>query len=160
MSFLEHLKWRLKFHIFDPRLWFAETFSTSPLQLLKGIQENSTGSKISTSTKFVFIRPIGKSRWTSWPLISGDILNISATADINPRNLIGKQDLNVLYQVWVFRANKKSKMATLASDLLRHFQLLLCNCGTELHNTWQEARSQRPQLSLCFYAPGMEFGGI
>ena len=162
MSFLEHLRWRLKcilclswtFHIFDTGLWFAKTFLTSSLQPLKGIQENSTGSKISTySTKFVFIRPIGKSRWPSWPLIGGDIFNISSTADINQRNLTGKQDLNVLYQVWVFRANKKTKMATLASDLLRHFQLLLCNCWTELHNIWQEARSQRSQLSLFFLCP-------
>ena len=33
-----------------PGLWFAETFSTSPLKPLKGIQRNLTGSKISTSS--------------------------------------------------------------------------------------------------------------
>ena len=38
-----------------PGLWFAETFSISPLKPLNGIQRNLTGSKISTSsTKFVF----------------------------------------------------------------------------------------------------------
>ena len=38
-----------------PGLWLAETFSTSPLKPLNGIQRNLTGSKISTSsTKFVF----------------------------------------------------------------------------------------------------------
>ena len=38
-----------------PGRWLAETFSTSPLKPLNGIQRNSTGSKISTSsTKFVF----------------------------------------------------------------------------------------------------------
>ena len=36
-----------------------------------------------------------------------------------------KQDLNVLYQVCVFRADRKIKMAALASDWLRHFRLLL-----------------------------------
>ena len=42
----------------------AETFSTSPLKLLNGIQQNLTGSKISTSsTKFVFFEPIGTTRW-------------------------------------------------------------------------------------------------
>ena len=38
-----------------PGLWWAETFSNSPLKPLKGIQRNLTGSKISmSSTKFVF----------------------------------------------------------------------------------------------------------
>ena len=47
-----------------PGLWLAETFSTSPLKRLNGIQQNLTGSKISTpSTKFVFFGPIGKTRW-------------------------------------------------------------------------------------------------
>ena len=47
-----------------PCLWLAETFSTSPLKLLNGIQRNLTGTKISTSsTKFVFFRPIGKTIW-------------------------------------------------------------------------------------------------
>ena len=47
-----------------PGLWLAETFSTSPLKQLNGIQRNLTGSKISTpSTKFVFFGPIGKTRW-------------------------------------------------------------------------------------------------
>ena len=40
-------------------LWLAETFSTSPLKPLNGIQGNMTGSKISTSsTKFVFFGPL------------------------------------------------------------------------------------------------------
>ena len=47
-----------------PGLWLAETFSTSPLKPLNGIQQNLIGSKISTSsTKFVFFGPIGKPRW-------------------------------------------------------------------------------------------------
>ena len=53
-----------------PGLWFAETFSTSSLKRSNGIQRNMIGSKISTSsTKFVFFGPIGKTRWPSWPLI-------------------------------------------------------------------------------------------
>ena len=39
--------------------------------------------------------------------------------------LDSKQDLNVLYQVCVFRADRKNKMAAPASDWLRHFRLLL-----------------------------------
>ena len=42
-----------------PGLWLAETFSTSPLKPLNGIERNLTGSKISMySTKFVFFGPI------------------------------------------------------------------------------------------------------
>ena len=38
-----------------------------------------------------------------------------------------KQVLKVFYQVWVFQADRKSRMAALVSDCLGHFQLLLCN---------------------------------
>ena len=50
----------------------------------------------------------------------------------------------------VFRADRKNKMAAMASDWLRHFRLLFWNCGTEFNETWQEARSQRPLPSVCF----------
>ena len=57
-----------------PGLWLPETFSTSSLTLLKGIQRNLTGNKISMSSiKFVFFGPIGKTRWLPWPLIGWDI---------------------------------------------------------------------------------------
>ena len=135
-----------------PGLWLAETFSTSPLKPLKGIQQNLTGSKISTSsTKFVFFGPIGKTRWLPWPLIGWDIFNFSSeTAERNSMKLDSKQDLKVLYQICVFQADRKNKMAALASDWLRHFQLLLWNRWTEFNKTWQEARSQCPLPSLCF----------
>ena len=42
-------------------------------------------------------------------------------------------------------------MAALASDWLRHIRLLLWNRWTEFNETWQEARSQRPLPSLCFF---------
>ena len=74
----------------------------------------------------------------------------SETAEGNSTKLDRKQDLNALYQVCVFRANRKNKMAALASDWLRHFWLLLWNRWTEFNETWQEARSQRPLPSLCF----------
>ena len=135
-----------------PGLWLAETFWTSPLKLLNGIERNFTGSKISTpSTKFVFFGLIGKTRWPPWPLIGWDILDFSSeTTERNSTKLDRKQDLNVLYQVCVFRADRKKQMAALASDWLRHFGLLLWNHWTEFNETWQEARSQRPLPSLCF----------
>ena len=130
-------------------------FSTSPLKPLNGIQRNLTGSKISmSSTKFVFFGPIGKTRWPPWPLIGWDIFDFSSeTAERNSTKLDRKQDLNVLYRVCVFRADRKNKMAALASDWLRHFRLLLWNRWMEFNETWQEARSQHPLPSLCFFGP-------
>ena len=126
-----------------PGLWLAETFSTSPLNLLNRIQRNLTGSKISmSSTKFVFFGRIGKTRWPPWPLIGWDIFDFSSeTAEQNSTKLDRKQELNILYQVCVFRADWKNKMAALASDWVRHFRLLLWNRWTEFIETWQEARS-------------------
>ena len=76
-----------------PGLWLAETFSTSSLKSLNGIQRNLTGSKISmSSTKFVFFGPIGKTRWPPWPLIGWDIFNFfSETAERNSMNLTGSK---------------------------------------------------------------------
>ena len=135
-----------------PGLWLVETFSTSPLKLLNRIQRNLIGSKISmSSTKFVFFGPIGKTRWPPWPLIVWDIFDFSSeTAERNSMKLDRKQDLNVLYQVCVFRANQIIKMAAVASDRLRHFRLLLWNRWTEFNEIWQEATCQCHLPSLCF----------
>ena len=91
-----------------PGLLLAETFSTSPLKPLNGIQQNLTGSKISTSsTKFVFFGPINKTRWPPLNLIGWDIFYFSSeTAERNSTKLDRKQDLNVLFQVCVFRADQ------------------------------------------------------
>ena len=136
-------------------LWLAETFSTSPLKPLNGIQRNLTGSKLSMpSTTFVFFKPIGKkTRWPPWPRIGWDIFNFSSeTAERNSTKLDRKQDLNALYQVCVFQVDRKNKMAAPAYDLLRHFQLFLWNRWIEFNKTWQEERSQHP-------LPGLRFTG-
>ena len=127
-------------------------FSTSTLKPLNGIQRNLTGSKISKpSTKFVFFRPIGKTRWPSWPLIGRDIFDFSSeTAEPNSTKFDRKQDLRAVYQVCVFRADRKNKMAAPASEWLRHFRLLCRNRWTEFNESWHEARSQCPIQSLCF----------
>ena len=115
-----------------PGLWLAETFFTSPQKPLNRIQWNFTGSKISmSSTKFVFFRRIGKTRWPPWPLIGWDIFDFSSeTAEQNSTKLDRKQDLNVLYQVCVFRADQKTKMAALADSSKRWHIVLRCTiCG-------------------------------
>ena len=102
--------------------------------------------------KFGFFRPIRKTRWRTWPLIGRDIFDFSSeTAECNSTKLDRKQDLNVLYQVCVFRADRKNKMAALASDWLRQFRLLLWNRWMEFNKTWQEARSQHPLPILCLF---------
>ena len=106
-----------------PGLWLAETFSTTPLKQLNRIQRNLTGSKISTSsTRFVFFGPIRKTRWPSWPLIGWDIFDYSSeTAGRNSTKLDRKQDLNVLYQVCVFRAKAKKKMCVYGPPTVPNF---------------------------------------
>ena len=93
----------------NPCLWFAETFLHSPLKTLNGIRRNLTGGKIVTSsTKCVFFGLIGNTRWPSWPLIGRYILEFSSeTAERNSTKLDRKQDLNGIYHVCVFRADRK-----------------------------------------------------
>ena len=60
----------------------------------------------------------------------------SATAEQNSTKLARKQDLNVCYHFCVFRADRKTKMATLPSHWLRYFRLLFCKRWTEINETW------------------------
>ena len=108
-------------------LWLAETFSNSPLKPLNRIKWNLTGSKISTSsTKFVFFGPIGKARLPPWHLNGwGIFVASSETTERNSTKLHRKQNLNFFYQVYILRTDRKTKMAAMASDWLRHFRLLL-----------------------------------
>ena len=135
-----------------PGLWLADTFSTSSLTSLNGIQRNLTGSKLLTSsTKFVFFGPICKTRWPPWPLIGWEIFDFSdETAERNSKKLNRKEDLNVFYQVCVFRADRKIKMAAPSSDCLRHFDFVFWNRWTEFNKTLQERISQCPLPSLWF----------
>ena len=60
-----------------------------------------------SSTKFVFFGLIEKKTWPPWPLIGWDIFNFSSeAAERNSTKLDRKQDLNVLYQVCVLRADQ------------------------------------------------------
>ena len=105
------------------------------------------------STTFVFFRQIGKNKMAA---LASDLLRhfrlLLWNCERNSTKLDRKQDLNALYQVFVFQVDRKNKMAALAYDLLRHFQLFLWNCWIEFNRTWQEARSQHP-------LPGLRFSG-
>ena len=68
-----------------PGLWFAETFSTSPLKPMNGIQQNLTGSKISTSsTKFVFFRADRKKKQDDRPSLW--LAETFSTSPLKPLN--------------------------------------------------------------------------
>ena len=132
--------------------------------------------------------PIGKTRWPPWPLIDWDIFDFSSVTgnwnstklerkqDLNVLHQAGvfraawknkmefnkihmKQDLNVFYHVGVFRTDRRNKIANPASDWLRHFRLLLWNHWMEFNKIWQDARSQRPLISLCFSGRSEEQDG-
>ena len=71
----------------------------------------------SSSNKFVFFGPIGKTRWPPYPLIGWDIFDFfSETNEQNSTKLDRTQDLKVLYHVYVFRPGRKNKLAAKASD--------------------------------------------
>ena len=135
-----------------PGLWLAETFWTSALKPLNGIQRNLTGSRIvMSSTKFVFFGPIGKTRWPPWPLIGWDIFDFfSETAERNSMKLDRKQDLNVLYHVCVFRADRKTRWPPWHLIGWDIFDFSSEKTERNSNETWQEARSQRPLPSLYF----------
>ena len=139
-----------------PALWLAETFLTSPLKPLNGIQRNLSGSKISTSsTKFVFFGRIRKTRWPQWTLIGWDIIYFSSeTAEQPATKLDRKKDLNVLYQVCVFWADRKNKMAALANPSKRWHIVLRCTiCGPLglLFQVQVKVHSLNKAILLIFY---------
>ena len=71
-------------------------------------------------------------------------------------NLLGSKISTPSTKFVFFWADRKNKMAALASDWLRHFRLLLWNCWTEFSETWQEASSQWPLPRLCFFQANRE----
>ena len=109
-----------------------DIFDFSSETWLNGIQQNLRGRKISTSSaKFMFFRLIRKTRWPSMHLIDWDIFDFSTeTIALNSTKLNGKQDLKVVYQVCVFRVDRKSKMATMANPSKKVALVRRCTiCG-------------------------------
>ena len=134
-----------------PGLWLTETFSTSLLKLLNGIQRNLTGSKISPfSTKFVFLGRSEKQdgRLGLW------LVETFSTSFLKPlngiqRNLTGNKISTSSTKFGVFLADQKNNMAP-GLWLAETFWLLLWNRWAEFNETWLAARSQCPLPNLCF----------
>ena len=61
-----------------------------------------------------------------------------------------KQDLNDLYQVCVFEADQKNKMAALTSDWLRHFRLLLIIYKKPLNRTQRNFNDRKQDLNILY----------
>ena len=57
-------------------------------------------------------------------MIDWNIFDFSETAEWKLSELDRIQNLNILYQVCVFRVDQKNKMAAPASDWLRYLRLL------------------------------------
>ena len=102
----------------------------------------------------MFFGPIEKTKWPPWPLICWDIFDFSEeTAERNSTKLDSRQDLNTLYQVCVFRADRKKEDGRPGLWLAETFSTSPLKYRTEFNKTWQEARSQSPLPSLCFSSP-------
>ena len=84
-----------------------------------------------------------------WPRIGWDIFDFSsATDEQNSTKHERKQDLNILYQVCVFQAYRKNKMA--APDWLGHFQLFLSNRWMQFNKTWAESKISTSSTKFLF----------
>ena len=77
----------------------------------------------------------------------------STTAEWILTKLDRKQFLTALYQFCVFRADRKSKMAALASDWLKHFS---ASAPQPLNGVWRNltgSKSSTPSIKFVFFIP-------
>ena len=103
---------------------------------------------------FVFFGPIRKTRWPPWLLIGPDIFDFSSeTTERNSKKLDRKQDLNALYQVCVFRADRKNKMAALASDWLKHFSTFPLKLLSGIQWNFTGSKISTPSTKFVFFGP-------
>ena len=88
-----------------PGLWLTETFSTSPLKLLNGIQRNLTGIKISTSSTILL--PV-KFRWIPFSGFRGEVENVLANQRPGRPSFfsIGLKNTNLIEDIVILRPVK------------------------------------------------------
>ena len=81
-----------------------------------------------SSTKFLFFFPVGYSTWLPGPIIYSDWLRFqrSETTWIIETKLARNDHWKVLYKVFVFYADGKSKMATTAGHMLTLYPMVKC----------------------------------
>ena len=148
-----------------PGLWLATPFSTSPLKPLNGIQRNLTGSKISSQRPLPSLCFPGRSeKWPPWSLIGWDMLDLSSeTPERNSTILDRKQDLNVLYQLCLFRIDRKKQRwppwPLIGSDIFEFSETAdriqrnltgskISTSSTKFMSGWSERHDGRPGLWL------------
>ena len=140
-----------------PSLWLAETFSTSPLKALNGIQLNLTGSKISTSSrKFLFFRPIVKQDGRPGLLFAETF----STSPLNPLNRIQRN----------LTGSKISKSSTKYEffELIRKIRWLPWPLiGWDIFNFFSKSiernsmkLDRKPDLNVLYQVCGVFFGLI
>ena len=129
-----------------PSPWLAETFSTSPLKPLNGIQRQLTGCKILTSSsKFVFYFFGWSEREYDPDLWLAEIFSHSSQKLLN-----GIHRMILMSPPSLCLGRSENKMVVPASEWLRHFRLLFWNCWTEFNETWQKEKTQCPLPSLLY----------
>ena len=78
---------------------------------------------------------------TRCPSLTFHVFDFSSkSTEQNSTKLDRKQDLNGLFQVCVFRADRKNNMVATVFHWLRHFRLLLWNRWAEFNETWQDSK--------------------
>ena len=122
-------------------------FLTS-LEPLSGIRGNLAGSKYISPLPSLFFGPIRKSRSLPWSMFCRDIFYVSSVWNLNESRQ--EVNINIFYHLpsfCAFRADPKTKMPTLASDLWRHLQLLYC---TTEQNSTKLDRKQEVVLNVVY----------
>ena len=100
------------------------TFQASSLKPLGRLEPNLAGMFLGwSSTKLLFFVPVGYSIWLPRPIICSDWPKFqrcffSETNELTEPKLYRNDHWNVLYQVTVFYADRKSKMAAIAGHRL------------------------------------------
>ena len=128
-------------------LWLTETFLTSRLKPLNESKRTLTGIYLYLVCVFSGRPEKQHGHPVLWLAETFSTSSLKLSKGIQ-QNLTGS-----LFRGFVFRADrKKNKMANLAYDWLRKCWLLLGNYWTEINETSQDAKSQRPLQSSCFRA--------
>ena len=102
-----------------PGLCLAETFSTSPLKLIQQTWQEARSQRPLPSLCFLGRSEKQDCRPDLW---LAETFRLLPWTEFNETWVERKQDLNVVYQVCAFRADRKNKMAAMASEFLRHFR--------------------------------------